>query len=105
MQRALNDNIEFLKTIPFFQGWTKNSLTKFLLHSVEIQKTVRNQIICKEGENLNYVYFVKSGEYKAIQKGENVYEKDEFIRHRVSSKNKTSQEKQITEFGTNTGGA
>ncbi|CDW78417.1 cyclic nucleotide-binding domain containing protein [Stylonychia lemnae] len=92
MQRALNDNIEFLKTIPFFQGWTKNSLTKFLLHSVEIQKTVRNQVICREGENLNYVYFVKSGEFKAIQKGEIVEEKDDFIRMRVSHKNQPKSE-------------
>lgn len=42
MQKNLADNIEFLRGIPFFQGWTKNSLTKFLLHSVEVQKTVRN---------------------------------------------------------------
>lgn len=42
MQKTLTENIDFLKGIPFFQSWTKNSLTKFLLHSVEIHKIGRN---------------------------------------------------------------
>ena len=81
MQRALADNIEFLKGIPFFQGWTKNTLTKFLLYSVEIQKTVRNQVICKEGEALNYVYFVKAGEFKVLQKSEHFREREGFVKN------------------------
>ena len=40
---------------------------KFLLHSVEIQKSVRNQVVCKEGELLQHVYFVKSGEFKMLR--------------------------------------
>eukprot|EP00347_Sterkiella_histriomuscorum_P002457 403368072 len=92
MQKALSDNIEFLKSIPFFQGWTKNTLTKFLLHSVELQKTVRNQVICKENDSLNYVYFVKSGEFKAIQKQDKLEEKDDFVRKILTKKNNLNQE-------------
>jgi hypothetical protein len=70
MQKSLAENIEFLKQIPFFQGWTKNSLTKFLLHSVEIHKVQRNQLIYKEGDasTQQYVYFIKSGEFKVVKK-------------------------------------
>ena len=33
-------------------------------------------MICKEGDQLQYVYFVKNGEYKLIKKSEQIEEKE-----------------------------
>ena len=57
-------------------------------------KTVRNQVIFKEGESLQYVYFVKRGEFKAVKKNETCIEKDELIRQ-IIEKNLSNSETKI----------
>ncbi len=42
---------------------------------------MRNQVIFKEGETLNYVYFVKSGVFKVLQKNEHVREREDFVKN------------------------
>ena len=68
LNRIMSENVDFLKSIPFFNHWTKNSLAKFFLYSVEQIHAKRNQIICKEGQALNYIYFIKEGDFSVTKK-------------------------------------
>ncbi|CAI2361678.1 unnamed protein product [Moneuplotes crassus] len=55
--------IKFLKQIPFISHWSKNALSK-LYYAVEKIDTFRGQKIIEEGNEVEYVYIVKEGEFE-----------------------------------------
>ena len=56
----------FLKQIPFFSSWGNRRLTKF--HPfLEKKSTILNQIMSKEGQEIQYVYIVIDGEFEVIK--------------------------------------
>ncbi|CDW72769.1 UNKNOWN [Stylonychia lemnae] len=66
-QKSLNKIVDFLHQIPFLHSWTRTSLSK-LQYSFEQRIYKRNQTIYKEGEESNYVYLVKSGEFEVSKR-------------------------------------
>ena len=59
-QKRLNEEIAFLKQIPMFSDWTKVALQKMTYFFVK-KEFKFGHIAFREGEPLNYIYFVQSG--------------------------------------------
>ena len=66
-RRAYNEKINFLRDIPVFQFLTRTSLGK-MTYYFESKSCVRDAILFREGEEANYVYIVKSGEFQVTKR-------------------------------------
>jgi len=62
-QKRLRDKIEFFYSLPFFGGWTRIALTK-LSYYFKSKIVKKNQVLYREGDPVEYVYFVKEGEFR-----------------------------------------
>lgn len=62
-QQNKDDKIKFLRNIPFLAHWSKAALNKFVYAMTE-NKYTRGQRIIKEGDAVEYIYIVKSGEFE-----------------------------------------
>ena len=63
--QKIKEKLNFLHGFTLFQDFTKARMSTllFLFENIEMK---RNQIIYKEGDTSNYLYFVKSGEIEVI---------------------------------------
>lgn len=73
-ERLANDMIDFLQSIPLFSTWSRNLLMK-LLYKIEKRSLIKNQVMIKEGDPVNEIFIIKSGEFEVSSK---VQEKKEF---------------------------
>lgn len=62
-ERQINDKVDFLHSLKPFQRWSKLSLMKLSYH-FSVKNIKRGQVLYKEGDPANYVYFIKAGEFK-----------------------------------------
>lgn len=62
----MNDKIDFLKSIPYFNKWSRNFLSKFTYYFHEM-KCIRNQKIFGEGDP-SHLYVVLDGEFEITKK-------------------------------------
>lgn len=65
-QQNKDDKIKFLRNIPFLAHWSKLALNKFL-YAIHEEKHIRGQKIIKEGDAIEHVYIVRSGEFEVKQ--------------------------------------
>ncbi|CAG9330359.1 unnamed protein product [Blepharisma stoltei] len=68
--RTLNERVAYLQSLPLFSAWTKQSLQKISYYFIELS-VGKAQYVYKEGNNADYVYFVRSGEFKLIKNQQN----------------------------------
>ena len=59
--------IDFLKNVPYFTHWTRTSISK-MLYYIEKQLCIRNQEVFREGDQVNYVYIVRNGEFEVTKR-------------------------------------
>lgn len=65
-RRTYNEKINFLKNIPVFSLLTRTSLGK-MTYNFETKMCIRDSILYKEGDEAEYVYIVKHGEFQATK--------------------------------------
>ena len=63
----LSKFVDFLKNMPHFATWSKNSLSR-LTYYMPKKVFYRNQIVYKEGEKCTHVYVVLEGEFEITKK-------------------------------------
>lgn len=62
-QKRLNQSIDFLQSLPFFNSWTRSTISKFQ-YLFERKEFIRNQIVYTEGDHADFVYLILSGEFE-----------------------------------------
>ena len=60
-EKKLANLVKFLQRVQYFQAWSKSALTK-IAYYIEAIKYKKNQIIYKEGDSADGLYFIKDGE-------------------------------------------
>jgi len=60
-ERKYHDKIAFFLKVDLFQHWRSSELACLILH-MEENKYTRNQVIYKEGDRSNRLYFITKGE-------------------------------------------
>ena len=55
--------IDFLQNIPLFSNWSRISLEK-LLYKIEKKSFIKNQFVIQEGEPINEIHIIRSGEFE-----------------------------------------
>jgi CRP-like cAMP-binding protein len=63
---ALKRKAEFLHKLPMFGGWTMGSMQKLIYYFKE-RVLLRKQILHKEGDTVDTIYFVREGEMQLVQ--------------------------------------
>ncbi|CDW89498.1 UNKNOWN [Stylonychia lemnae] len=66
-RKKYNEKIQFLRSLPYFNQLTKTSLGKLTYQFTDI-KTIKNQVLYREGEPADYVYIVKDGQFEVTRK-------------------------------------
>lgn len=66
-EKAVNEKIDLLRSLPQFSNWTKISLFK-LCYYFKTVNYKRGQYVFKEGSHVNEVYVIKEGEFKYTKK-------------------------------------
>jgi len=66
-QRKYHDKIAFFYTVDLFQHWKGDHLACLILH-MEEKKFSRNQIIFKEGDDPDFLYFIHKGQVELKKK-------------------------------------
>jgi len=66
-RKQLNNQIEFLKSLPIFSKWSRDNLTK-LSYLLTEQELKLNQKVMKEGEECARLYIVVHGQFEATKK-------------------------------------
>ena len=61
----LQNSINFLRKYKIFNNWSHLQLTSLFLSSTE-HNYKRNHTVFKQGEMINQLYFVKSGEFEVL---------------------------------------
>ena len=61
-EKLLNDKVDFLRKLPIFRNWSKLSISK-LSFAFQRQTCQKGQVIYSENDRVDYVYFVKEGEF------------------------------------------
>ena len=61
--RKLNEKIVFIRSIPAFQGWSRQAMSK-LTYYLKERKYKRSSVIYDEGDAANEVFIVLEGEFK-----------------------------------------
>ena len=65
--KRLNNEIEFFFSISIFAKMSRKMVRKYL-NFMKKRKFIRGQILYKEGDQANNVYFVKKGTFEQIKK-------------------------------------
>lgn len=55
--------VNFFKSLPWLNHWTTSQVEK-LVYLFGEKKITRNQTLIQQGEDANYIYIVKSGEFE-----------------------------------------
>ncbi len=58
-QRKLADSLDFLKKYSIFDDWSSPQLTSVFLSMNELKFTINNNLVFKQGDFSNDLYFVK----------------------------------------------
>mmetsp|Transcript_24789 Transcript_24789/g.43669 ORF Transcript_24789/g.43669 Transcript_24789/m.43669 type:complete len:471 (+) Transcript_24789:89-1501(+) len=66
-ERRINESVSFLQKLPLFCGWTRTSLLK-LSYFFKLRTFSRKQVVYREGDETDYVYFIKEGEFQLLKK-------------------------------------
>lgn len=66
-ERRINEVVTFLRSISIFAPWSKKSIIK-LSYYFKQRTFNRKQIVYKEGDFAEHVYFVKEGEFQLLKK-------------------------------------
>jgi CRP-like cAMP-binding protein len=64
--KAVQLKIDFFLNLPFLSHWTRHQINKFI-YSFSEQAFQRNQTVFHQGDNLNMIYIVKSGEFEQFR--------------------------------------
>jgi len=64
-RKRANEKIEFLYSMPFFRDWTRIGVFK-LSFFLKNRTLKRKQVLYQEGDPVEWVYFVKEGEFKVM---------------------------------------
>ena len=62
-KRLMNDRRDFMLNIEEFRDLSRTALTK-LIEAFEIVNCIKNSVVCVEGQDLNYIYFIREGEFE-----------------------------------------
>jgi CRP-like cAMP-binding protein len=62
-EQALNSRVAYLQGLPVFSSWTKQALFKLSYFFREIKLTWK-QVVFRQGDQANEVYFIKEGEFQ-----------------------------------------
>jgi hypothetical protein len=65
-RRKHNERIQFLQSLPYFDKITKNSVSKISLQLEDVT-SLKGQTLYKEGDQADYVYLVKEGQYESTR--------------------------------------
>eukprot|EP00347_Sterkiella_histriomuscorum_P015778 403355716 len=65
-RKKYNERIQFLRQLPYFSQLTKTSLGKLTYQFIDL-KTIKNQVLYREGEPAEYVYIVKDGQFEVTR--------------------------------------
>lgn len=65
-RRKYNERIIFLQSLPYFSKLTKTSLGKISFQFVD-RPIIKGQVLYKEGEDAEYVYLVKEGQFEVTR--------------------------------------
>ncbi len=66
-QKRLNKAVGFLHSLPFFKSWTRSTISKFQYFFTR-QEFSRNHVVFKEGDPIDYIYLIFSGEFELSMK-------------------------------------
>ena len=61
--RNIQKKVDFFKSLPFLNKWTKNQIRKVVYSFNEVDYG-RNQTVYQQGEISAYIYIVKEGEFE-----------------------------------------
>lgn len=64
-ERINKERMDFLKSLPLMNNWPLPSISALFRNIVSVKKT-RNQTIFEEGDPVNEIFFIKSGEVEVI---------------------------------------
>mgnify|MGYP003563412372 FL=1 len=64
-EKRNNLKVNFLYSLPFFKDWTRMAMQKFSYYFSE-KALKKHQLLFREGEKTDGVFFVKSGEFKVL---------------------------------------
>jgi len=73
-ERKYRDDLDFIKCVNIFQHWRMNALPSVILNSQTVEFK-RKQIIFREGDPCDRIYFIKKGEVeliKTVERSENI---------------------------------
>ncbi|CAG9330882.1 unnamed protein product [Blepharisma stoltei] len=85
-EKRMNQKIKFFQSIPMFSSWTKIALVKFSYY-FEFTVVKNKQYLYKEGDPVEFVYFIKSGEVRLTKKNtENLPDQARFHKTILSKK-------------------
>jgi CRP-like cAMP-binding protein len=65
-RKKLNEKIQFLRGLPFFSALTKTSIGKLTYQFKELN-LIKNQILYREGDKVDFVYIIKSGQFEVTK--------------------------------------
>ena len=63
----LNEQVNFMLSLPFFKHWFKKKM-QAIMRGSEVIKTVRGQILQTEGIANRHVFIIRDGEFQCLQK-------------------------------------
>jgi CRP-like cAMP-binding protein len=66
-ERRLNEVVMFLQRLPMFSAWTRTSVLRLSYYFKQRQFTWK-QVVYKQGDDPEFVYFVKEGEFQLTKK-------------------------------------
>lgn len=61
-EKKLSEMVRFLKSLPFFENWTKHSIVK-MTYLFETRHYLRNQVVYRFKDPADHVFIVRSGEF------------------------------------------
>ncbi|CAI2382238.1 unnamed protein product [Moneuplotes crassus] len=87
-EKELNKKIDFFKSLPIFQDWTRIAVGKLTYFFIE-KEYLRNFKVYSEGDKTEYIYIVLEGEFEAnklVTIGKKRSPEDNFIHEHISDK-------------------
>jgi hypothetical protein len=64
--RAVQNKVNFFRSLPFVKHWTLSQVQK-LVYMFSERRITRNQTLYQQGEEVSFVYIVKSGEFEIVR--------------------------------------
>jgi CRP-like cAMP-binding protein len=62
-EKRVKEHVKDLREIPAFSKWTRKSLSQ-LIKAMKERKCVKGEVLYREGDSANSVFFISSGEFK-----------------------------------------